>query len=117
MWGHGDCPRRNRQYTRASMSHPDSGGWTSLVSVGGLASLGGAALLWWLGNEEAARAGRINGLACHEKLDGEQQQQQQQQQQREATRGGPAAQLLTRAPIPCMKTCASFKAFSHCWWL
>ena len=41
------------------------------MSVGGLASLGCAGLLWYLSREEAAKAQHLNDVQCYENLDGE----------------------------------------------
>ena len=49
-----------------------SSNWSSCVSVGGLASLGVAGLLWFLSKAEGERADRLRDIASHERLDGEQ---------------------------------------------
>lgn len=44
--------------------------WSSCISVGGLASLGVAGLLWFLSKAEGERADRLRDIASHERLDG-----------------------------------------------
>ncbi len=47
------------------------GGWLSLVSFGGLASVGLSGLLLLLSNMENAKAVRLKGIECFEHIDGE----------------------------------------------
>ena len=52
----------------SSPSHPTD--WSTCMSWPGLASLGGAGLLWLLSRSEGDRAQTIKGITSHEKLDG-----------------------------------------------
>ena len=42
----------------------------SCISMGGLATLGAAGLLWFLSKAEGERAETLKGITSHEKLDG-----------------------------------------------
>lgn len=64
-------PRGVRCCELGPMNDHSSSTWSSCVSVGGLASLGCAGLLWYLSREEAAKAQQLRDVQCHENLDGE----------------------------------------------